>query len=1005
MVGTEVHLTRPNMMELNAPASHFSRILVHPVARSAAVAAGDDEVRLVDESQDELHDVEIYQAVLRSVSEWQERKQRRSNATSSSGSRRKREVSRVCYEDVGCFEDTGPFSYLEMLPSPPRDVGTRFYVYGSRRARAVPMELPAERIGELSSATSGSPTEPASSAIDPDLPTKVIVHGFGSSCDHVWVYEMRSALMAVIECNIVCVDWGPGSAVPNYVRAAANTRLVGRQLAKLVRSLGVPLDKLHLIGFSLGAHVAGFAGAELGNVSRITGLDPAGPLFESQDPRARLDATDAHFVDVIHSNGEQLILGGLGSWQPMGDVDFYPNGGRMQTGCSNLFLGAVSDIIWANPVEGRSLCNHRRAYKLFTDSISPRCRFPAFSCPGGFEGLLRGECFPCGSSCGDMGFYSDLSPARGQLYLLTREEEPFCAHQYQVKLHNSRHERPVKSYGKLQVTLVAEGAMNETFTMTRKDDEELLVGATLQKIVVPHPALASLDAVEMRYTAYSGWISSGLVSWAVDKLTVLDSYGAMYSTCRRGLSLESGRPIYLPLYRGDCSLPPELSNSSTPSQPTEALQDQSSAVPIPTAVIDVANSIQRHEQPSTDATRDKVQQALGIGPFTKEQNYNIATSGVSTGKNSLTNEVPQRSLGPFTREENIKIAKMQATRESADDDNDHRSSNSIAITYQVMKGPWAGLLDLASSAAGTGVELMDSAPNSSEGIRSSSNSVGRSFGASSASAVASLAPRLDRGNTGKNKESSARSLKLPVANPSVVNLDNETDRNGGSSSAPSMTVAESASTSASSHSRGQRRELQHTSRDRDSEHRKRRPTELMQEGQSSRIFTVQFLPERLAGILAQAERYARTTLLPLISQYTPSFIGGIGTAAGSTGEGFDSRPKYFPPLGQLFGGDINETDQSNGGAIIDGRTKYYYEFVEEVVSSTSPPSLSLSNNSKFEMSITRHEPDTVTDSSRTSHNGDWVPISVQVLHTQQHQMGPVKDGGNNNSFQSGQIIH
>lgn len=76
------------------------------------------------------------------------------------------------------------------------------------------------------------------------------------------------------------------------------------------------------------------------------GLDPAGPLFESQDPRARLDATDANFVDVIHSNGEQLILGGLGSWQPMGDVDYYPNGGKMQSGCSNIFLGAVSDIIW-----------------------------------------------------------------------------------------------------------------------------------------------------------------------------------------------------------------------------------------------------------------------------------------------------------------------------------------------------------------------------------------------------------------------------------------------------------------------------------------------------------------------------------------------------------------------------------------------------------------------------------------------------------------------------------
>ena len=28
----------------------------------------------------------------------------------------------------------------------------------------------------------------------------------------------------------------------------------------------------------------------------------------------------------------------------------------------------------------RYLCNHRRAYKLFTDSISPKCKFTAFPC-------------------------------------------------------------------------------------------------------------------------------------------------------------------------------------------------------------------------------------------------------------------------------------------------------------------------------------------------------------------------------------------------------------------------------------------------------------------------------------------------------------------------------------------------------------------------------------------------------------------------------------------------
>jgi predicted alpha/beta-fold hydrolase len=109
-------------------------------------------------------------------------------------------------------------------------------------------------------------------------PTKVIVHGFGSSCSHVWVYEMRSALMAVEDCNVICVDWERGATIPNYVRAAANTRMVGKQVALLLAGLqrhaGLPVHKVHVIGFSLGAHVAGFAGAELKNLSRITGTQP-----------------------------------------------------------------------------------------------------------------------------------------------------------------------------------------------------------------------------------------------------------------------------------------------------------------------------------------------------------------------------------------------------------------------------------------------------------------------------------------------------------------------------------------------------------------------------------------------------------------------------------------------------------------------------------------------------------------------------------------------------------
>lgn len=90
----------------------------------------------------------------------------------------------------------------------------------------------------------------------------------------------------------------------------------------------------------------------------------------------------------------------------------------------NLF-SAVSEA------EGRSLCNHRRAYKFFTDSVSPRCQFPAMSCES-FDKYLSGHCFPCpeGGNCGNMGYYSDKAQGRGTLYLVTREEEPFCGQYY-----------------------------------------------------------------------------------------------------------------------------------------------------------------------------------------------------------------------------------------------------------------------------------------------------------------------------------------------------------------------------------------------------------------------------------------------------------------------------------------------------------------------------------------------------------------------------------------------
>lgn len=59
----------------------------------------------------------------------------------------------------------------------------------------------------------------------------------------------------------------------------------------------------------------------------------------------------------------------------------------------------------------------------------------------------------------------------------------------------------------------------------RKDDEELRVGASVSKIIVPHPALQTFVSVEVLYTAYSGWLTSGLARWSVDKISLMDTFG------------------------------------------------------------------------------------------------------------------------------------------------------------------------------------------------------------------------------------------------------------------------------------------------------------------------------------------------------------------------------------------------------------------------------------------------------------------------------------------------
>ena len=75
--------------------------------------------------------------------------------------------------------------------------------------------------------------------------------------------------------NVIMVDWRDGAAGTDYANQHQNTRVAGRQLSLMARFLnlekGMYYKDVHVVGHSLGSHVAGFAGEFQPGFGRITG--------------------------------------------------------------------------------------------------------------------------------------------------------------------------------------------------------------------------------------------------------------------------------------------------------------------------------------------------------------------------------------------------------------------------------------------------------------------------------------------------------------------------------------------------------------------------------------------------------------------------------------------------------------------------------------------------------------------------------------------------------------
>nr|CAD7432022.1 unnamed protein product [Timema monikensis] len=237
--------------------------------------------------------------------------------------------------------------------------------------------------------------------------TKIVVHGWQSSA--LTLEEIRSAYISSGEAvNVIMMDWSSGASNLVYEVCVGYVVPAGEYLATLIDFLvsqGMDPAKLHIVGHSLGAHIAGVAGNRQtsGTVGKVTGMDPAAPGFSNIPTTDHLNSDDASFVEVIHT-----CSGLLGWVEPLGHADFYPNGGTWpQPGCL---------------LDTTGVCSHARSYDYFAESIITTLGFQGEICANWLT-YETGAC--AGNTRALMG---DKTPTgtQGVFYLATRSIPPYA---------------------------------------------------------------------------------------------------------------------------------------------------------------------------------------------------------------------------------------------------------------------------------------------------------------------------------------------------------------------------------------------------------------------------------------------------------------------------------------------------------------------------------------------------------------------------------------------------
>ncbi|XP_017038968.1 phospholipase A1 VesT1.02 [Drosophila ficusphila] len=245
------------------------------------------------------------------------------------------------------------------------------------------------------------------SLFNKNLGTRFVIHGWKGKYTDSMNVDITNAWLSRGNFNVIVVNW-EGSQSIDYamsVRAvpAAGTK-VGEMIEYLHENHGLSLDTLKVIGHSLGAHVAGFAGKQVGGkrIHTIVGLDPALPLFSYDKPDQRLSSEDAFYVESIQTNG-----GVKGFVKPIGKATFYASGGRKQPGCGMDLAGT---------------CSHARSVLYYAEAIT-NDNFGSLECQD-YQDALANECGNTFSSV-RMAAEENADSVEGHFYVPVNSEAPF----------------------------------------------------------------------------------------------------------------------------------------------------------------------------------------------------------------------------------------------------------------------------------------------------------------------------------------------------------------------------------------------------------------------------------------------------------------------------------------------------------------------------------------------------------------------------------------------------